>query len=195
MDETTVVTAEMAPESGKADFSTLEVMGRMTDTKIVAKEICGKWILITYDLPNTEEGNKMRYKFYGEAQRIGATQQTESVYFMPWTPEAEMLALELSMAGKCIIWTADVRNEDHAKDLTDRYDAGLRPILKEIETRVDKIIFHIDNNHPGIAKGMVDKTDEMITNLENAIVRRGSAMMLIALSSVKKCFNIAVTRI
>ncbi|MFA5152104.1 MAG: hypothetical protein WC554_06080 [Clostridia bacterium] len=181
-------------EKQAADFSSLEVMARMTDTEIDAREICDKWLLITYDLPNNDEGNKMRAKFYIEAKRIGATQHTESVYLMPWTPDAEMLALSLSMVGKCVIWTASV-NESDAQEITKRYDEGLRPILKEIETRIDKVGLHIEAGDLGIAQRMTGKTDQMIKDLEQAICRRGSALMLITLMTLKNRWNGVFSRI
>lgn len=175
-------------QAQKADFSALEVMARMTDVKIDAREICDKWLLITYDLPISDEGNKMRAKFYTEARRIGATQHTESVYLMPWTPETELLALELSMAGKCVIWHTSV-NEQDAAEITKRYDEGLRPILKEIESRIDRIAVHIEDEDLGLAGRMTEKTDNMINDLEKAILRRGSALMFITLMTLRTRFN------
>ena len=35
-----------------------------------------EWILITYDLPNTVEGNKARFAFLKQAPKIGAVMHT-----------------------------------------------------------------------------------------------------------------------
>ncbi len=51
----------------ESKFSSLEVMARLTDSKIDAREICEKWLLITYDIPKTDEGDKARREFLNNA--------------------------------------------------------------------------------------------------------------------------------
>jgi len=94
-------------ENNMSDTSTLEIMARMTDTPINIREVVDKFLMITYDLPHTEEGDRARREFLAVAHSIGAAKHTESVYLLPWTPEAEVLALELSRVkdGEVFIWT------------------------------------------------------------------------------------------
>lgn len=182
-------------EAQKVDFATLEVLARMTDIKIEAREIVSKWLLLTYDIPVTEEGNKARYQFYLKARHLGATQHTESVWLMPWVPEAELMALDLARNGKVIVWTAATTTESQAAEITQRYDKALIPVLREISVRVDRIARFIEQEKTGLAKKMIEKTGIMLKDMEKAILRRGSASMLIYLLTIKQRFDTNVSRI
>jgi hypothetical protein len=193
--ETCVAAIESEKETRKVDFSTLEILARMTDTKIEAREIVDKWLLMTYDIPVSEEGNKARYQFYLKARHLGATQHTESVYLMPWMPEAELMALDLAKIGKVIVWTAAATTESQAAEITARYDKALIPVLKEISTRIDRIAVLVEKEKSGLAQKMVEKTETMIKDMEKAILRRGSASMLIYLLTIKQRFDSNISRI
>jgi hypothetical protein len=195
MENEVLTIAKPEEETQKVDFSTLEVLARMTDTKIEAREIVDKWLLMTYDIPVTEEGNKARYQFYLKARHLGATQHTESCYLMPWVPEAELMALDLAKIGKVIVWTAAVTTEAQAAEITQRYDRALMPVLKEISSRIDRITNLIEKEKTGLAQKMVEKTEIMIKDMEQAILRRGSASMLIYLLTIKQRFDSNVLRI
>ncbi len=90
-------------EPREVDFASLEVLARMTDTHIEAREICDRWLLLTYDIPKNTAGNKARHEFLKKARELGATRHTDSTYLMPWTPDAEMLALEVARTGKACV--------------------------------------------------------------------------------------------
>ncbi len=167
----------------------LEVMSRLLGTAIQTREICDKWLLITYDIPTTKVGNQTRNKFLKEAAQVGATQFTESVYLLPYTPEAELLALEVARVGKAVVWTSQPTNESLAREVTQVYDRGLKPLLDKVIERIDKIAAQIDARHYKMAEKMTEKTERMINSLEQAIIRRGSAELYITLQTVKLRLN------
>lgn len=173
------------------DTSVMEVMARLTDTKINLKEVVDKFLLITYDLPHTDEGDKARREFLAKAKAIGAAQHTESVYLLPWTPEAELLALGISKVkqGEVLIWTSQPTDSSLAKDITNRYDEGLKPIMDEISERLDRMEEHRIQHRDGRADKMVPKTQTMLENMEKAILRRGSALLFLRLGLLTRRFQ------
>ena len=176
------------------DFSSIEVLARMTDTKIEAREICDRWLLITYDIPNTEAGNKARRDFLSEARLIGASRYTDSVYLMPWTKHAEILALGLARAGEVCVWTSQTTDNVKAAEITKNYDKGLEPQLDEISERIDKIEYNVNHDRMKRANKMLYKTDQMLENMEQAIIRRGSAQLYVLLTILKQRFQIVARR-
>lgn len=174
------------------DFSdATAVMARLTDTPLPdVREICDKWILLTYDLPHNENGDRARREFLVNARMIGATRNTDSVYLMPWTKQAEMLALQLARVGEVCVWTSETTDENKAAEITRSYDTGLKPQLKEISERVDKIAYHLDNNHQKRANKMIEKTEKLLNAIEQAIIRRGSAELYLMLMVIKKRFRL-----
>lgn len=176
-------------EESKVDFSSLEVMARLTETNIEAREICDKWLLITYDIPHNEAGDKARAQFLQNAKAAGASMYTESVYLMPWTKEAEMLALQLARAGEVCVWTAQTTDVAKAAEITRNYDSSLSPRLDEISGRIDKISAHLEDGHQGRAYRMIEKTEKMLWDIEAAIIRRGSAQLYVMLTLIKRRFE------
>ncbi len=69
-------------------FTEIEMLARLSDTKIKCRDIVDRWLLLTYDIPHNEKGDKARREFLNAATLVGATQHTESVYLLPWTPAA-----------------------------------------------------------------------------------------------------------
>ena len=154
----------------------IEVMARMTDTPIVVKDICDKWLLLTYDIPHNEKGDKARRDFLVKARSIGAAWHTDSVYLMPWTPDAEVLALQLALSGgDVVVWTSNTTDASQAKVITQSYDRNIQPVLDEIGERLDRIVVHLDKKRSKRADKMKVKTESMLGSLEQAIRRRGSA--------------------
>lgn len=153
---------------------TLEVMSGLTDTPIETRELVDKWLLVTYDLPHTEAGDKARREFLLKAQAIGATRHTDSVYLLPWTPQAELLALQLARIGEVVLWTSTTTEEGAAKEVTRVYDKGLEPILDEIAGRIDRINEHLEKRRYKRANKMIPKTERMLNSVGSAIERRGS---------------------
>ena len=171
------------------DLTRLEVLARMTDTEINLREIVDKFLLITYDIPHTPKGDRARREFLSSAKMIGASSFTDSVYLMPWTPEAERLALELTQAGKVCVWTAQTTDQARAEEITQSYDDNLAPRLDEIEGRIDRIDEHLNKKHFKLAKRMYDKTENMLIGCRDAVIRRGSAQLYINVTLLERRFN------
>jgi hypothetical protein len=178
------------------NFSAIEVMARITDNKIETREIVDKWLLLTYDLPVSKEGNRARNEFYKQARHLGAVQNTESVYLLPWTTDAEIMAMELAdvKSARVIVWTAQT-SEEQSKEITRRYDAGLRPTLKLIEERIDRLEYMMIKGWYKKAEKYTIKTERILLDLEAAVVRRGSAQMLILVTILRQRFNQAFARV
>jgi hypothetical protein len=167
----------------------LEVLARMTDSKIKVRSVVDEWMLITYDLPNSDEGNEARQHFLKAAAAIGAVQQTESVYFLPWSPEAQILALNLAKigGGEVIVW-GKAEPLNHKEEVTARYDAKLEPLLNEIVERLDKMdAYKFTNKQKRVIK-MIPKTERLIQNAKAAIDRRGSQTLAVWLQALKERF-------
>ncbi len=176
------------------DISSMEVMARLTGIKIEIKEVINEWLLLTYDMPHSEEGDKARREFLQSARAIGAAQQTESVYLIPWTPEAETLALDLSRQvqvmkrGKVIIWTSTPTDKAKAAEITETYDAGLEPLISDIEERLGRIEEHQAKKRYLRAEKMLAKTNRMLENLRDAVMRRGSMVLFLRLQILQHRF-------
>ena len=121
----------------KEQTASLRAMSALSDTPVNIREVIDDWVLITFDIPTTEEGNKVRSEFYKVARRVGALQHTESVYLMPLTTETEMLALELSRIGNVFIWTSTPA-ENEARGITDNYDDIVDSQIDDVFGRIQK---------------------------------------------------------
>jgi len=167
----------------------LEVLARMTDSKIQVRDIVDRFILITYDLPHNEAGDAARAKFLIEASAIGAVRHTDSVYLIPDSPEATSLALSLAKTegGEVICW-GDAKPLNHQREITNQYDTALKETLKEISGRLDKIGSYAMAGHRKRVVQMTPKTERMLTETEANIYRRGSEMLAIRLEILKSRF-------
>jgi len=174
----------------KDEFAGLEVLARMKGVNIETKEICDKWLLITYDIPCTEAGNKARNNFLAQARMLGASKHTDSVYLLPWTKSAEALALQVAQAGEIIVWTANATDQSKAAEITKIYDDGIRPQIDQIAERLDKIEEHASKKRKKRALKMMDKTEIMLNSLEQAIIRRGSAQLYIMITVLRQRFQV-----
>mgnify|MGYP001616341477 CR=1 FL=1 len=140
------------------DLSSIEVMSRMSGIPLQARELVDQWILLTYDIPKSETGDKARRKFLERAHAIGATQHTASVYLMPWTQEAEVLAFDVAAVGRACVWTSKPTDAGQAKELTESYDSKLGKLLDVVIERLDKIQVHWEAEHYKRAAKMAEKT-------------------------------------
>ncbi len=170
----------------------LEVLSRLSGTKINVRDVCDQWLLITYDLPKSEEGDKARRRFLTQAAAIGATRHTDSVYLMPWTPGAESLALSLSqvVGGKVVVWTSTTTDSVQAAEITKNYDEALRPTLFEIIERIDRINEYNLKGWYKRANRMIPKTDRMLAQAEQAVIRRGSLSLYALLKLVQERYGL-----
>ncbi len=156
------------------DKSSMEVMARMSGIKLEAREIVTDWLLLTYDIPKSEAGDRARRKFLDRARLIGATQHTASVYLMPWTQEAEVLAFEVAEVGQACVWTSKPTDTAKAEELTGAYDRELEKFLDAVAVRLDKIQVHWELEHHKRVEQMAEKTKEKLDGLIEAVQRRGS---------------------
>jgi hypothetical protein len=168
--------------------TTLETVARMTDSKIQIKQVVDKFILLTYDLPATEAGDKARFEFFKQAQEIGAQMFTESCYLLPCSKEAEKLALLMAKTegGEVIVWT-QAEPLNYKEEITRRYDAALKKNIVEISGRLDKMDIYY-RKYRGRCIKMIPKTQRLLDNTETAVIRRGSEQLLILLELLKQRF-------
>ena len=168
---------------------TVEVLARMSDSKLQVRDVVSKWLLLTYDIPHTEEGDKARQQFLMTAAAIGATRHTDSVYLMPDTPEAAILALELAEAkgGEVIVWGgAEPRNNQDA--ITRNYDISMRKIMKDLSGRLTRMETYRYTRHQKRVLQMIPKTERILNGLPGAVERRGSEMLADWLKVLKDRF-------
>jgi len=163
----------------------METIARMTGSTIKVREVVDQFILINYDLPHTEEGDRARQHFLSKAATIGAVQQTESCYFLPDSPEAGQLARNLAKTagGEVIVWF-HAEPSDKAQ-MTRMYDAKLEPLMKEITQRLDAMDAFKFTGRQGLRLKMIPKTERLLQNAEAAITRRGSQTLAIWLQALQ----------
>ena len=166
---------------------TAETLARLQGIKINEREIVDNWILITYDLPGTEEGNKARGKFLKEAPRFGAVMHSRSVYLMPLTDEAQIAAVNLSKvkAGLVYVWTSKV-DPEQAQTLTKFYDVKLKMQIEFIQNRIKKMEKLELDGKDGLANRMKIKTTRLFNQLLFAVAQRGSSEVFNDLLNLEK---------
>jgi hypothetical protein len=151
-----------------------QVLASLAGIELNIKDLVEDWILITYDIPKTIEGNKVRYEFLKKASQIGAVMHTKSVYFMPLTKEAQTEVVNLSKIGKVFIWNSNITDENLKRELTLFYDYNIQQNINLINYRMDRIDMHIKEERFGIAQRMYYKTVELFNDISKAVVQRGS---------------------
>lgn len=154
----------------------LELMARLTDSPLTIKTFIDSWILLTFDLPHNEEGDRARREFLANAKRLGAVMHTESVYYMPFTQAASLTALEMAKVkgGEVHVWYSQTPDEQKAIELTKDYDERLVPEITKLDERGQKIMGHIGEGHYEMAKKMLDNTWDTVNGLAKAVAARGS---------------------
>ncbi len=162
----------------------LEVTAALSGVEVKTREICDKWILLTYDMPHTEEGDKARREFLLNARALGAHQHTESVYLLPYSAEAGEAILNLTKAGKVFVWTSESTSRAQAAEVTRNYDVELKESLKKLSDRVDRMIELKKNAKFGILNKMREKTDEMMSSMGDAVRRRESLDLSIIYAAI-----------
>ena len=115
----------------------LETAAVLSGVELHHKEIMTKFLLLTYDMPHTEAGDKARREFLLNARALGAHQHTESVYLLPYSAEAGEAILNLTKAGKVFVWTSETANPAQAAEVTRNYDVELKDSLKKLSGRVE----------------------------------------------------------
>ena len=170
-------------------LASLKTMAALSGVDVNVKSVCDDWLLLTFDIPATIEGNKARQDFYKRAKELGATQHSESVYLLPWCPETELLALDISKVGDVYVWVSHIKDEQRAQELTSKYDTDIEQQFKALEKRIAKMKQHLEGGKEGTAKRMVKKTNQMINDLTSIVARRGSTRLADRLDKVKEGFE------
>ncbi len=166
------------------EITELEVTAKLEGVQVNTREICDKWILLTYDLPHSEEGNRARREFLANARRLGACQHTESVYLLPYNGATIEACLELAKAGKLFVWTSESTDPVQAKQVTKQYDQELTKMLKSLGKRVDRMIVLKNEGKYGRLNQMRKKTDEMMAAMQDAVTRRESLDLAVIFWSI-----------
>jgi hypothetical protein len=157
-------------------FASLKLMAALSGVEAQVKEVLHDFILITYDLPTTEEGNKARTKFLDTIRYIGGAMHSESCYLLPASPESELAAIEIAeKTPSCYIWFSHIKDEDKARELTEEYDQAVRDdILKELNERITKMEKHAEEGKEAVVNRMRKKTQKMLVDAAGIAARRGS---------------------
>ena len=167
-----------------------QMLAKFDGIEFNVKELVEDWILVTYDLPVTPEGNAIRYKFLQKAPRIGAVMHTRSVYLMPLTKQTEIAALELSKGeGKVFVWTSNITDEQTKRELTELYDSRIGADVKMLGERIKRINQHILVERYGFARRMLDKTIALFNNALFAVAQRGSKELLDKLGQIREVLD------
>ena len=121
----------------------LKAVSNFFGNPVNAREIVEDWLLITYDMPSTEAGDRARREFLHQARAVGAIPHTESVYLMPWTTSANIVAVKLASVGKVYLWYTH-SERGMSQDLTVLYDKHVWEWIEDVEGRIERIGAHVD---------------------------------------------------
>lgn len=157
-----------------------ESFAKLQGVEIKARELVEEWILITYDIPVTEEGNEARLKFLKQAPRIGAMMHSRSVYLMPNTQQAQLASVELSKinGAEVYLWTAKVEGEQ-AVQITDFYDTKIQEQIDTINRRIVQEDALIADEKFGMADRMHRKTANLFSQSCFTVAQRGATAKII----------------
>ena len=169
----------------------LEMIGRIADVALKTQELVYDWVLLTFDLPTTKEGNAARYEFYKAARRAGMTAHTESVYFGPACPEAQAAIFEVASKGNAFIWWSRVPEREAAL-LTKTYDAALVKRFAEVEARLTKVSLMLEEEKTrlGLARKILDGTNQMVETLNQAATWRASQSLMDRAQALREWFDL-----
>jgi len=153
-----------------------QAMGKLQNVQINARELVDEWLLLTYDIPVSEEGNKARFKFLKLAPTIGAVMHSRSVYLMPNTHQAQLAGVELSktVGGEVYMWSSKVVGGMTNEDVTKFYDSKINQQIDHIVERMEKEAKLIEDKKEGMADRMHRKTINLFNQVLFSCVQRGS---------------------
>ena len=154
------------------------MLAALEGIKFEPKELVDNWILLTYDLPAGKVGGAARYQFLKQVPKLGAVMHTSSVYLIPWSEQAEIAALQVTKAGQAFLWTAQVKEEEKQKELTELYDSTIKKRIDDIYDRIKRIKEHQSKGEDRPANRMIKKTGELLEDIVTAATRRNSITML-----------------
>lgn len=157
------------------NLKTAETIARLRDVTINERELVDDVILITYDIPVTEEGKEARSKFLNTAPRIGAVMHSRSVYLMPNTNQAQAAAVDLSatVGGQVYIWTSKISGE-RAQMITALFDKDINTRIEHLNDRIQKEEQFVLNSKFGMADRMHKKSANLYRQLLFTVAQRGA---------------------
>lgn len=171
----------------------LKAVSNLFDAQVHAREIVEDWLLITYDIPRTAEGDRARYEFLHQARAVGAVAHTESVYLMPWTTLANIAAVSISKVGRVYLWYART-DVGMARELTVLYDKHVWEWVEDVEKRIDRIGDHASAGKLKLAGKMAERTVSLIADLQDVVRRRGSIRLRDAIDALTSKLGAALSR-
>ena len=171
------------------DLKRARILARLQGIDFKVRELVDEWLLVTYDLPSTPEGNEVRSKFLKLAPQIGAVMHTRSVYLMPLTNETQAAAVELSKIGNVFVWTSKANDQQFARQLTRLYDSRIENSIDTINSRIKKILVHIDKGHFKRASSMYDKTVDKFNDAVFSAIQRGNGSIYNELCTLRSSLD------
>ena len=162
------------------ELKVAETFTKLQGIEIDARELVEEWILITYDIPVTDEGKEARLKFLKTAPRIGAMMHSRSVYLMPDTQQAQLASVELSKidGAEVYLWTSKV-DGDQAVQLTDFYDKKIQEQIETIDQRIIQEEILVKDEKFGMADRMHRKTSNLFSQICFTVTQRGATSQVI----------------
>jgi hypothetical protein len=153
-----------------------KAIAKLQGVEIQTRELVDEWLLITYDIPVSEEGNKARFKFLKLAPTIGAVMHSRSVYLMPNTQQAQLAGVELSktVGGEVYMWCSKVVGGMSNEDVTRFYDRKINEQIDHIVERMEAENLLITEQKFGMADRMHRKTVNLFNQVLFSCVQRGS---------------------
>ena len=107
------------------------------------KKVEENWILITYDIPRNE--GSIRKSVLRRLHRLGALQFTESVYYLPYSPEGMAAAKEVCKGtGSVYAWYSKMIEGEQARELTIKYILDITVAIENLETKVWQLEHMVD---------------------------------------------------
>ena len=163
---------------GYANRTALEYLCDVLRIPVQIKTLHTDWALLTYDIPNTEEGNRVRSKFLRKSKMMGAVQHNESVYMMPHTDLTNALVMEMASIddSRIVVFYTTV-GESHAVTLSDKYYTTLQKYMRELEKRVNKMEKYMNEDKMGLVEKMTQKTWEYINGLTISVAAYGDEVL------------------
>ena len=158
-----------------------ESFAKLQGVKINTQELIEEWILISYDIPVTDEGNKARLNFLKTAPRIGAMMHSRSVYLMPNTQQAQLASVELSKieGAEVYIWTAKATGVKQAEQITNFYDKKIQEQIDTLNKRIEQEDNLIEEQKEGMADRMHRKTANLFNQVCFTVAQRGATAQVI----------------
>ncbi|MDI6847001.1 MAG: hypothetical protein QMD23_02575 [Candidatus Bathyarchaeia archaeon] len=107
----------------------------MADVGQLEIQLQHDWLLITYDIPRTQD--KERKRIIRALKNMGALMHTESVYYLPANPKAVEIARTLP--GQSFVWRSSLTSDSQAKKLTQNYYTQIVEGIDKLDKRLHEL--------------------------------------------------------